>query len=162
MRRRLGEEETVLIALRGPLEWIGEMALLEDAGRSASTLAQDDVRALEVPREAFLAVGYAYPHTVDPLVRSYRELITRAEPMQREVQMMRGLARQMMWQMLGASHPMEAHRLDSAAMNYMGARGDSQEGIQSFLEKRAPAFPLRVSADFPEDLGFPPEPAYEP
>jgi len=54
VRRRLGDEETVLIALRGPLEWVGEMALLEDASRSATTVAQDDVRALEVPREAFL------------------------------------------------------------------------------------------------------------
>ena len=53
VRRRLGDEETVLLALRGPLEWIGEMALLEDASRSASTLAQDGVRVLEVPREAF-------------------------------------------------------------------------------------------------------------
>ena len=43
------------------------------------------------------------------------------------------LARQMMWQMLGASHPMEAHRLDSKAMNYMGGRADSREGIASFL-----------------------------
>ena len=56
VRRCLGDEETVLIALRGPLEWIGEMALLEDADRSASTVAQDDVRVLEVPREAFLEV----------------------------------------------------------------------------------------------------------
>ena len=72
------------------------------------------------------------------------------------------LARQMMWQMLGATHPMEAHRLDSKAMNYMGARGDSREGIESFLEKRRAEFPLRVSADFPDDLGFPEEPPYEP
>ncbi len=71
------------------------------------------------------------------------------------------LARQMMWQMLGATHPMEAHRLDSKAMNYMGGREDSREGIASFLEKRLPAFPLKVSADFPEDLGFPEEPPYE-
>jgi len=71
------------------------------------------------------------------------------------------LARQMMWQMLGASHPMEAHRLDSKAMNYMGERGDSREGIDSFLEKRAAAFPLSVSTDFPEEVGFPEEPPYE-
>jgi hypothetical protein len=47
-------------------------------------------------------------------------------------------------------------------MNYMGARADSREGIDSFLEKRPPAFPLRVSADFPDDIGLPPEPPYEP
>jgi DNA-binding NtrC family response regulator len=56
VRRWIGDEETVLIALRGPLEWIGEIALLEDAGRSASASAQDDIRVLEVPREAFLEV----------------------------------------------------------------------------------------------------------
>ena len=71
------------------------------------------------------------------------------------------LARQMMWQMLGASHPMDAHRLDSRAMNFMGSNADSTEGVESFLEKRAPSFPLSVSSDFPEDLGFPEEPPYE-
>jgi enoyl-CoA hydratase/carnithine racemase len=71
------------------------------------------------------------------------------------------LARQMMWQMLGASHPIEAHRLDSKAMNYMGARGDSREGVTSFLEKRPPVFPLSVSGDFPEDVGLREEPPYE-
>jgi hypothetical protein len=67
----------------------------------------------------------------------------------------------MMWQMLGASHPMEAHRLDSRAMNYMGARADSREGVTSFLEKRSPVFPLRVSRDFPKDVGLREEPAFE-
>jgi enoyl-CoA hydratase/carnithine racemase len=72
------------------------------------------------------------------------------------------LARQMMWQMLGASHPIEAHRLDSKAMNYMGARPDSREGVTSFLEKRAPNFTMRVSQDFPDDVGLRAEPPYEP
>jgi enoyl-CoA hydratase/carnithine racemase len=71
------------------------------------------------------------------------------------------LARQMMWQMLGASHPIEAHRLDSKAMNYMGARADSREGVTSFLEKRPAVFPLRVSSDFPENVGLRDEPPYE-
>ena len=71
------------------------------------------------------------------------------------------LARQMMWQMLGASHPMEAHRLDSGLMNYMGAREDSREGVTSFLEKRPPIFPLSVSRDFPDDVGLREEPPWE-
>jgi len=71
------------------------------------------------------------------------------------------LARQMMWQMLGASHPIEAHRLDSRAMNYMGAGPDSREGVTSFLEKRAPVFPLRVSTDFPKNVGLRDEPAFD-
>ena len=46
------------------------------------------------------------------------------------------LIRQMMWRMLGASHPMEAHRLDSRAMFHRGRSADVKEGIASFLEKR--------------------------
>ncbi len=71
------------------------------------------------------------------------------------------LGRQMMWQMLGASHPMAAHRLDSAAMTYMGAGADSREGVTSFLEKRPARFPLRVSEDFPTTLPWVAEPPYE-
>lgn len=71
------------------------------------------------------------------------------------------LARQMMWQMLGASHPMEAHRLDSAAMGYMGAGADSSEGVESFLEKRPPKFPMCVSEDFPSLDGLRDEPPFE-
>ncbi|MEM7410839.1 MAG: crotonase/enoyl-CoA hydratase family protein [Myxococcota bacterium] len=71
------------------------------------------------------------------------------------------LARQMMWQMLGASHPMEAHRLDSEAMQAMGGSPDSREGVTSFLEKRPASFPMRVSADFPALRGFREEPPFE-
>lgn len=71
------------------------------------------------------------------------------------------LARQMMWQMLGGSHPMEGHRLDSKAMNYMGAQPDSREGVMSFLEKRPASFSMRVSSDFPDDIGLRDEPPYE-
>lgn len=74
------------------------------------------------------------------------------------------LARQMMWQMLGAPHPMAAHRLDSAAMTFMGARADGREGVESFLEKRPARFPLTVAHDFPAELPwlFSEEPPYEP
>ncbi len=60
------------------------------------------------------------------------------------------LARQMMWNMLAATHPEEAHILDSMAMERMGKSPDIKEGIASFLEKRAPNFSMKVSKDLPD------------
>ncbi len=60
------------------------------------------------------------------------------------------LARQMMWNMLAANHPEEAHILDSLAMERMGKSPDIKEGIASFLEKRAPNFSMKVSKDLPD------------
>ena len=60
------------------------------------------------------------------------------------------LTRQMMWRMLGASHPMEAHRLDSRVVWARGASADAREGVQSFIDKRAAAFPDKVSDAWPE------------
>ena len=60
------------------------------------------------------------------------------------------LARQMMWNMLASTHPEEAHILDSMAMEKMGKSLDIKEGIASFLEKRDPNFPMKVSKDLPD------------
>jgi enoyl-CoA hydratase/carnithine racemase len=59
------------------------------------------------------------------------------------------LARQMMWKLLGADHPMDAHLLDSQAMFWTGRSADAREGVTAFLEKRPARFPLRPSADLP-------------
>jgi enoyl-CoA hydratase/carnithine racemase len=67
------------------------------------------------------------------------------------------LARQMLWRMLGAEHPMDAHRVDSRAMFARGQSADAREGITSFLEKRPAAFPDRVSDGLPDVFG-----AWEP
>jgi enoyl-CoA hydratase/carnithine racemase len=60
------------------------------------------------------------------------------------------LARQMMWHGLAAPTPYDAHVVDSRAMHATGQSADVREGIASFLDKRPPAFPGRVSSDLPE------------
>lgn len=60
------------------------------------------------------------------------------------------LTRQMLWRMLGADHPMEAHKVDSRAVYARGQSADAKEGVMSFLEKRQPHYPARVSADMPD------------
>jgi enoyl-CoA hydratase/carnithine racemase len=60
------------------------------------------------------------------------------------------LTRQMMWRMLAADHPIEAHRLDTLAVFLRGQSADAREGVSAFLQKRPPRFPNRVSTDMPD------------
>ncbi|HWA62247.1 MAG TPA: crotonase/enoyl-CoA hydratase family protein [Caulobacteraceae bacterium] len=60
------------------------------------------------------------------------------------------ITRQMIWRMAGAAHPMEAHKADSRGIMFRGASADAREGVTSFLEKRAPKYPNKVSTDLPD------------
>jgi enoyl-CoA hydratase/carnithine racemase len=70
------------------------------------------------------------------------------------------LTRQMMWRMMGASHPMEAHKLDSRVIWSRGASADAKEGVMSFLEKRTAHYPDKVSRDTPHFSPWMDEPDY--
>jgi enoyl-CoA hydratase/carnithine racemase len=73
-----------------------------------------------------------------------REIVDNAAPVSV------ALTRQMMWRMLGADHPMEAHKIDSRGVFARGQSVDAREGVMSFLEKRAPEFGAKVSVDMPD------------
>ena len=60
------------------------------------------------------------------------------------------LTRQMLWRGLTFDHPMEAHRVDSRAIQALGSMADAKEGVTSFLEKRTPEWSLKPSTDTPD------------
>ncbi len=109
----------------------------------------------------WVATGRVFPASealAGGLVRSVHpagELLDAAHGLAREIAentapVSVALARQLMWRMLGAEHPMFAHRADSRGMVARGGSADAVEGVTSFLDKRAPEFPDRVSDGLPE------------
>ena len=86
-------------------------------------------------------------HEPDELLPAARELAR--EIVDNTSPMSALLNRQLMWRMLGADHPMEAHKIDSRAIAFMGESEDAKEGVRSFLDKRAPEFKLSTSKERP-------------
>jgi len=117
------------VGMQTALEWVmtGRMVGAEEA------LAAGLVRAV-YPPEDLLPAAYALA----------------AEIADNTSAVSVALARQMLWRMLGEAHPMAAHRLDSRIMSQIGGGPESREGVRSFLEKRRPQFPGRVSRDMPD------------
>jgi enoyl-CoA hydratase/carnithine racemase len=89
-------------------------------------------------------------HPAGELISAARALA--AEIVENTAPVSVALARRMMWTMLGAEHPMLAHRADSRGMFARGQSADAVEGVTSFLEKRPAHFPDRVSAGLPDVL----------
>ncbi len=71
------------------------------------------------------------------------------------------MTRAMMWRLPGAAHPMMAHRVDSRAIYRLSRSADAREGIDSFLQKRPPAYPDTVSRDMPDFYPWWDQPEYE-
>ena len=65
--------------------------------------------------------------------------------------------RQLLWRMMGADHPMQAHQIESRTMLHSSMR-DGKEGVQSFLEKREPEFTDKISGGAPAGLDWDSEP----
>jgi len=103
------------------------------------------------------------------LVRSVHEpdeLLPAAQELGREIAentsaISVAMTRAMMWRLMSSDHPMEAHKIDSRAIYRLSRGADAKEGIASFLEKRAPAYPGRVSEDMPDFYPWWDERTYE-
>lgn len=105
--------------------------------------------------EAGLVRSLHDPEDLIPAARGLAE-----EFIQNSSSISRAVLRHMMWRMLGASDPIEAHRVDTAAINQMAVSKDAKEGINAFLEKRSPNFPGKVSQDLPEFFPWWEEPEF--
>lgn len=86
-------------------------------------------------------------HEPDELLPAARELAGEIADNTSAVSV--ALTRAMLWRMLGESHPMSAHEIDSPGIAYLGKSDDAREGVLSFLEKRPPGFTDTVTADMP-------------
>ncbi|MEP4784295.1 MAG: crotonase/enoyl-CoA hydratase family protein [Erythrobacter sp.] len=71
------------------------------------------------------------------------------------------MTRAMMWRLSATQQPMMAHRIDSKAIYTLSRGVDAKEGIASFLEKREPSYPGKVSSDMPDFYPWWDEPEYE-
>ncbi|MET0361067.1 MAG: crotonase/enoyl-CoA hydratase family protein [Sphingobium sp.] len=86
-------------------------------------------------------------HAADDLLATARAL---AAEIAESAPVSVALTRKMLWKGLSMSEPMEAHRVDSRGVFARGQSDDAREGVMSFLEKRTPDYPNRVSKDMPE------------
>ena len=97
-------------------------------------------------------------HETEDLIPAARELAL--EFAQNSSKVSNTVLRHMMWRMLGAPDPINAHWVDTAGINALATSPDAKEGINAFLEKRAPEFPGKVSTDLPDFFPWWEEPKF--
>jgi enoyl-CoA hydratase/carnithine racemase len=83
------------------------------------------------------------------------DLLPRAVSIARDIventsQISVALCRQLLWKMHSAAHPMDVHRIDSKTLMWSFEQADIQEGINAFIEKRPPIFPMKPGNDLPD------------
>ena len=117
-----------IVGMSRALEWSFSGRIFD----AAEALEAGLVRSLHAPDD-LLAAAYAIA----------RDMTENSAPVSL------ALNRQLIWQMAGASHPIEAHRMESIYIAQRAPSADAAEGASSFLEKRPPQFPLTVSRDLP-------------
>jgi enoyl-CoA hydratase/carnithine racemase len=120
-----------LVGISRAMEWVATGRVFS----AQEALEAGLVRSLH-PRDQLLDAAYALA----------REIADNTAPVSV------ALARKMLWRMLGAPHPRDAHRADSLAMYARGRSADAREGVTAFLEKRPAEFPDKVSDGLPDVL----------
>lgn len=118
-----------IVGISQALEWV----LTARVFRAPEALAGGLVRSVH-PADEVVEVARALA----------REMVTNAAPVSA------ALSRQLLWRMLGADHPMEAHKLDSRGIYDTGRSADAREGVSAFLEKRPAAWTMHPSTDMPD------------
>lgn len=118
-----------IVGLSRAIEWL----LLGASVSAEEALAAGLVRSLHAP-EALMPAARAIAD----------EIVTQTAPVSI------ALTRQLVWRMAGEPHPLAAHRLETLALQSRKGSADVPEGVASFLEKRPPIFPGRVSTDMPD------------
>ena len=90
-------------------------------------------------------------HAVHPADRLLDEAYAIAERISsRAAPVSASLSRRMLWRSWEMQHPMQAHEIETHAINARGVSDDVKEGVTAFLEKRQPHFPNRVNTDLPD------------
>ena len=112
------------------------------------------ISAAEAKEKGLVQSVHAPGDLIDAAIAKAREMTADSAPVSV------ALTRHMLWRMLGAPHPMSAHRWDSRVIFSRGRSPDAAEGVTSFLEKRAPNFTASVANDYPSFDEFEDPPPY--
>lgn len=128
-----------LVGIATAADWCYSGRLIDAAEAKAAGLAQ---------------AVYAPGALIDAAIAKARQMTADSAPVSV------ALTRHLLWNMLGAPHPMAAHRWDSRAVFARGRSADAKEGVMSFLEKRPPQFTSSVADDYPHFDEFEDGPGY--
>ena len=128
-----------IVGISQALEWCYSGRIFDAEEAKAGGL----VRSIHAPRE-LMAVARGLADEIAQNTSAISVAMTRA----------------MMWRISATEHPMMAHRIDSKSIYRLSRGEDAKEGIASFLEKRPPEFPGKVSQDMPDFYPWWDEPEY--